>query len=70
MLSGPEGAVSVRLLANGTCLETAVEMAAGPSSSRVVTLGDQQLAALLGEELRVRSRDHAFEDAVREAARL
>jgi glucose-6-phosphate dehydrogenase assembly protein OpcA len=69
-LSGSEGTLSVQLLGNGTCLETRVELAAGPPSSRVVALGDQALVALLGEELRVRSRDHAFEDAVREASRL
>jgi hypothetical protein len=29
-----------------------------------VSLGNQQLAALLGEELRIRARDMAFERAV------
>ncbi|MBA2304274.1 MAG: glucose-6-phosphate dehydrogenase assembly protein OpcA [Acidobacteria bacterium] len=69
-LSGPTGSLSVRLLPTGTCLETTVDMQAGHSSSRVVALGDQRLLSLLGQELRVRSRDLAFEDAVREAERL
>jgi glucose-6-phosphate dehydrogenase assembly protein OpcA len=68
-LAGPAGSLQVRLLPNGTCLETTVEMREGHASSRVVALGDQRLLALLGEELRVRSRDLAFEDAVREAGR-
>lgn len=69
-LEGPAGRLLVRLLDNRTCLETAIAMDGGHESSRVVSLGDQRLAALLGEELRVRSRDVAFEDAVREAVRL
>jgi glucose-6-phosphate dehydrogenase assembly protein OpcA len=69
-LSGPEGSLGVRLLPNGSCLEATVDMHSGHSSSRVVPLGDQGMMALLGQELRVRSRDLAFEDAVREAERL
>jgi hypothetical protein len=64
-LSGPAGRLAVRLLPNGTCLETLVDLHEGPATSRVVARGDDHLAALLGEELRVRSRDLAFEDAVR-----
>ena len=37
-------------------------------ASRVVSLGDQTLSTLLAEELRVRSRDIAFERALREGA--
>jgi len=69
-LSGPQGSLSVRLLPNGTCLETAAEMATGRWTSRVVALGDHGLASLLGEELRVRSRDVAFEEAAHEAGHL
>ncbi|HJR58690.1 MAG TPA: OpcA/G6PD domain-containing protein [Vicinamibacterales bacterium] len=69
-LAGPQLSLTVRLTPNGTCLETVVEMENGHSSSRVVALGDQRPVALLREELRVRSRDLAFEDAVREAERL
>ena len=66
-LSGPEARLSVRLLPNGTCLETVVAVQDGSPVSRVVARGDDRLPALLGEELRVRSRDLAFEDAVRAA---
>lgn len=69
-LAGPGASLTVRLMPNGSCLETLVEMQSGQSSSRVVALGDQRPVALLREELRVRSRDLAFEDAVREAERL
>lgn len=65
-LAGPDGWLAVRLLSNGRCLETVVEMRSGHAASRVVALGDDSLAALVSEELRVRSRDLAFEDAVRE----
>lgn len=67
-LSGPNGTLQVRLLPNRTCLETSVRLD-GRVETRVVPLGDQRPLALLGEELRVRSRDRAYEDAVREAER-
>jgi len=54
----------LRLGANRTCVRTAAEVTNLPSSSRTVSLGNQQLAALLGEELRIRARDLAFERAV------
>jgi glucose-6-phosphate dehydrogenase assembly protein OpcA len=69
-LAAPDVSLTVRLTPNGTCLETTVEMSGGQSSSRVVALGDQGIVALLREELRVRSRDLAFEDAVQEAEGL
>jgi glucose-6-phosphate dehydrogenase assembly protein OpcA len=68
-LSGPGGALQVRLLPNRTCLQTAVRLD-GRVETRVVPLGNQHPLALLSEELRVRSRDHAYEDAVREAERI
>jgi glucose-6-phosphate dehydrogenase assembly protein OpcA len=54
----------LRLAANRTCVETAARVRGLAPASRVVSLGDQGLAALLGEELRIRSRDIAFERAV------
>ena len=63
-LAHEAGALSLRLLPDQTCIETLVSLAGIPASSRVVPAGDRRLAALLGEELRVRSRDIAFEDAV------
>jgi glucose-6-phosphate dehydrogenase assembly protein OpcA len=54
----------LRLAANRTCVQTAAEVANLPTTSRTVSLGDQQLSALLSEELRIRARDLAFERAV------
>ena len=54
----------LRMAANRTCVQTAAEVANLPSTSRTVSLGDQQLSALLSEELRIRARDLAFERAV------
>ena len=68
-LSGETGRLLVRLFPNGTCIETAADLRSGHVESRVVTRGDERLPVLLGQELRVRSRDLAFEDAVRELER-
>ncbi len=54
----------LRMAANRTCVQTAARVTNLPSVSRTVSLGNQQLAALLGEELRIRARDVAFERAV------
>jgi len=54
----------LRLAANRTCVRTAAEITNLPSASRTVSLGNQQLSALLGEELRIRARDLAFERAI------
>lgn len=69
-LSGDRGRLGARLLANGSCIETVADLRTGHRESRVVTRGDERLPALLGQELRVRSRDLAFEDAVRELERI
>jgi hypothetical protein len=66
-LSGTAGRLSVRLLPSGTCLETLVDLRDARATSRAVSRGDDHLATLLGDELRVRSRDLAFEDAARAA---
>jgi glucose-6-phosphate dehydrogenase assembly protein OpcA len=63
-LSGHGRALSLRLLPDDSCVETAVRMPGLSPGSRVVAAPDQRLETLLGEELRVRSRDVAFEDAV------
>lgn len=68
-LSGDQGILAVRLLPNGSCIETVADLRSGHSESRVVTRGDERLPTLLGQELRVRSRDRAFEDAVGELER-
>lgn len=56
--------LTIRLAANQTCVESAALVHGLAPASRIVSLGDQGLAALLREELRIRSRDLAFERAV------
>lgn len=56
--------LSLRLLSSDVCIETVVVLPGAAPASRVVAMGDQGLAALMGQELRVRSRDKAFEDAI------
>lgn len=63
-LTGSGMTLSLCLLPNEVCLETVVSLAGDEPASRVVAAGDQRLAAVMGEELRVRSRDLAFEDAI------
>jgi glucose-6-phosphate dehydrogenase assembly protein OpcA len=54
----------LRLVLTRTCVETAARVNGVDAASRIVSLGDQGLAALIGEELRIRARDMAFERAV------
>jgi glucose-6-phosphate dehydrogenase assembly protein OpcA len=56
--------LSIRLLPNGACLATEARVTGQTLASRVLSLGDQALSSLLLQELRVRSRDIAFERAV------
>jgi glucose-6-phosphate dehydrogenase assembly protein OpcA len=56
--------LTLRLAASRTCVEATARVRGLAPVSRIVSLGDQGLAALLGEELRIRSRDLAFERAV------
>jgi glucose-6-phosphate dehydrogenase assembly protein OpcA len=55
----------LRLASNGTCVETRARVERHATATRVVSLGKQDLATLIAEELRVRSRDLAFEEALR-----
>ena len=63
-LHGHAQEVGLRLLANGTCVETTVRGDGTSSGVRVVPLGNTSHAALLSEELRIRARDVAFEAAL------
>jgi glucose-6-phosphate dehydrogenase assembly protein OpcA len=63
-LTGPGLALTLRLAGSHTCVEAAAEGPAAHATSRIVTLGDQRLSALLADELKVRARDAAFERAV------
>ena len=56
--------LTLRLADSRTCVEATARLRGLAPASRIVSLGDQGLAALLGEELRIRSRDLAFERAV------
>ncbi len=69
-LGDGEQELSLGLASNGTCVETAIRVQGHTEASRIVSLGNQGLAALIGEELRIRSRDPGFERALAAAARL
>jgi glucose-6-phosphate dehydrogenase assembly protein OpcA len=56
--------LSLRLASTGTCVETGARVSGVDAASRIVSLGDQGLPALIGEELRIRARDLAFERAI------
>jgi glucose-6-phosphate dehydrogenase assembly protein OpcA len=56
--------LTLRLASGGGCVETSARVSGADMASRTVSLGDQGLAALIGEELRIRARDLAFERAV------
>ena len=59
-----EQGVELRLAPSGGCVLTAARVEGRHDKVRAVSLGDQSLAALVAEELRIRSRDRAFETAV------
>lgn len=63
-VTGGETTLSLGLLPTEVCIETIVTLPGAAPSRRVVAAGDERLAMLMSEELRVRSRDVAFEDAV------
>ena len=67
-LSGKALRVTLQVKPQGSCLEAAVE--GGEASTRIVPLGDGSLAALIGEELGVRTRDLAFEQALTAAREI
>ena len=69
-ITGADTSLSLQLLPNDVCVETTVALRGAAPASRVVSTGAQDLAALMNEELRVRSRDKAFEDAVAAAGEL
>jgi glucose-6-phosphate dehydrogenase assembly protein OpcA len=62
-LAGESLAISLRLRPGHTCLEATVDDTV-ESTARIVPLGDGSLASLIGEELGVRTRDFAFENAL------
>ncbi len=56
--------LTLRLAGSGACVASAVERDGGGDTSQIVSLGDQGLAAVIAEELRIRSRDLAFERSI------
>lgn len=64
VLGGGDQALTLTLGADGGCIETAARVEGHAAASRVVSLGGRDLASLIGDELCIRSRDHAFERAV------
>jgi glucose-6-phosphate dehydrogenase assembly protein OpcA len=63
-LAGGDLELELGLLQGGTCVHTAARLGGRECAARTVALGDGGVAALIAEELRVRSRDLAFERAV------
>lgn len=61
--------LSLRRLPDSSCVEGHARLE-GREASRIASLGDQSLTVLIAEELRVRSRDVAFEAAVRAAGAI
>ncbi|HSC26197.1 MAG TPA: OpcA/G6PD domain-containing protein [Vicinamibacterales bacterium] len=59
-----EQALELRATPSCTCVHTSATIRGHRSMSQYVPLGDQSLAALIQEELRIRSRDAAFERAL------
>jgi glucose-6-phosphate dehydrogenase assembly protein OpcA len=59
--------LTLQVLPDSTCLSAEGRVAGDLIASRVVSLGNQSLSTLLAEELRVRSRDIAFERALERA---
>jgi glucose-6-phosphate dehydrogenase assembly protein OpcA len=62
--------VTLQLAASGGCVQTTAIVNGHECSSRATALGDQSLTSLIKQELRIRSRDAAFERAVRVALSL
>jgi hypothetical protein len=64
MLGDGSQELTLKLADNHTCVETSAHVTGLAATSRTVSMGNQELPALLGEELRIRARDLAFERAV------
>lgn len=69
-LSGPSHRLSLQLTGHGSCIETSIKAGGRTIASRLVPLGEQAPEALMAEELRVRARDLAFEQALQASAEL
>ena len=68
-LSGPTHRLSLAV-AGSACIETTIDASGRSVLSRMVPLGVQEPQALMADELRVRSRDVPFEEALRSSGDL
>jgi glucose-6-phosphate dehydrogenase assembly protein OpcA len=66
-LTGGSRDLHLRLGKSKNCVESQFQSGTQHGISGVVALGDASLTAILSDELRIRSRDHAFERAVQSA---
>ena len=66
VLQGSSVELRLALSSTQTCIESTVAIGSDASAARVVPLGDHRVETLVGEELRLQSRDEAFERAIRE----
>ena len=63
-LGNDEGSLLLRLSRSRTCVHTAFVERRQPASANTTSIGDQRLASLMADELRVRARDLTFERAI------
>jgi hypothetical protein len=68
-VGGDREELRLRRLPGGACVEGHARLDAR-KASRIVSMADQSLTALMAQELRVRSRDVVFESAVRVAGAI
>jgi glucose-6-phosphate dehydrogenase assembly protein OpcA len=66
-VEGPDATISLQLPPGASCLSAEAAVRGTRLASRVVPVGDQTTTALLAQELRIRSRDMAFERALVDA---
>jgi glucose-6-phosphate dehydrogenase assembly protein OpcA len=59
--------LAIELGRSGACVQTSADVTGHSAVVRMVSLGNQTAAALLAEELRIRARDMAFEQALHAA---
>ena len=69
-LNGSSHRLSLELTGHGNCILTSIETGGQTIASRIVPLGEQSPDALMAEELRVRARDLAFEQALQASTGL
>jgi glucose-6-phosphate dehydrogenase assembly protein OpcA len=69
-LSGSRYRLSLEVASTSACIQTSIEEDGRALVSRIVPLGDHAPEALMAEELRVRARDVAFEEALEASAEL